>query len=149
MIEKEKERERKWEKVLARRDTVRMQKDRYYQWMKESKKERNCLKRSRLTEEVRWLVGGGGGKRISKQANGLFCWKDRYLYQRIDQCSWGSSKKFSITHYKFSSTPTPSPSYLRVLHSNYCTTVPSHHVGNDSAEQSLAYAVDSRFCLFP
>lgn len=60
VIEKEKERERKWEKVLARRDTVRMQKDRYYQWMKESKKERNCLKRSRLTEEVRWLVGGGG-----------------------------------------------------------------------------------------
>lgn len=46
--------------MLARRDTVRMQKDRYYQWMKESKKERNCLKRSRLTEEVRWLVGGGG-----------------------------------------------------------------------------------------
>lgn len=127
VIEKEKERERKWEKVLARRDTVRMQKDRYYQWMKESKKERNCLKRSRLTEEVRWLVGGGGGKRISKQANGLFCWKDRYLYQRIDQCSWGSSKKFSITHYKFSSTPhpfpiiSPRPSF-QLLH--HCTLTP-------------------------
>lgn len=136
--------------MLARRDTVRMQKDRYYQWMKESKKERNCLKRSRLTEEVRWLVGGGG------EGNESASRRTASSVERIDISTKESisvlgalprnSQSLTISSLPL---PTPSPSYLRVLHSNYCTTVPSHHVGNDSAEQSLAYAVDSRFCLFP